>query len=138
MRAIHFNNLGLKPLFDNILDDLLTEVNSGFTSPSFNIKETEEAYTIDMAAAGYQKSDFNIEVADKKLTISVDKTEDVKQDGEAYKVRQFKNASFKKSFNLSNKINGSDIKATYENGILNITLPKTKLQEPEKTVIEVL
>lgn len=94
-----------------------------FDTPRVNIQETEEVFAIEVAAPGYDKKDFNVELDNNVLTIEAtkeDKTED-----KNYSHYEFKYGSFKRSFALpKDKVKESGISAKYEKGILNIVLPK--------------
>lgn len=99
--------------------------NTSTTLPSINIKETKDEYIVEMAAPGMKKEDFNIELNNNVLTISSEtKFEDNKEE-ENYTRREFSYQSFQRSFNINDKlVNDEKIKATYEDGILCVTIPK--------------
>ena len=108
--------------------------------PPVNIKETEQSFTISLVAPGLKKVAFAIEVDKKLLTIShkveAEKTEEA--DGK-YTRKEFIQSSFKRSFTLPENVNETDINAVYQDGVLNITLPKKEeAQQETKRVIEVL
>lgn len=92
--------------------------------PAVNIHETNEAYHIELNAAGRNKEDFKILVENNLLTISFEKTNQTEE--KTYKTirREFALNSFKRSFNLDEKVNADGIAAKYENGILQILIPK--------------
>jgi HSP20 family protein len=100
------------------------------TTPSVNVVETTNNFRLDIAAPGLAKEDFKINVEDNTLTISAEKKSETKE-GETNLRREFAYLTFKRSFTLPETIAVADIKATYEAGILTLTLPKT---EPQKTV----
>lgn len=106
--------------------------------PPVNIKETENAFEVELSAPGKQKEDFNIEVDNGLLTISSEiKSENNVEEGK-YTRREFSFASFKRSFTLPDTVNENDIKATYDAGVLKIFLPKKEEALPKaKRVIEV-
>ena len=106
-----------------------------FNSPSTNIREDETGYTIELAAPGLNKDDFNIKVEKDQLIISSEsknETEETSKNGK-YTRREFNYSSFRKSFHLNEKIDSEKINAAYENGVLNIRLEKreeAKTKEP--------
>lgn len=81
-------------LFDNFFDNdyrTLNRTNSTTTNtvlPSVNIKENVDAYTVEVAAPGFVKSDFNIEVDNDVLTIYSDKIME-QNDGEKIQFKSF-------------------------------------------------
>ena len=90
-----------------------------------------------MAVPGMKKSDFNIEIENQILTISSEtRTENEKEDDDSnYTRREFGYASFQRSFTLPESVDDDKIEAKYNEGILNIELPKkeeAKRQPPRK------
>ncbi len=96
------------------------------TVPAVNIIETPESYIVEMAAPGMDKKDFKIELKDNVLTISSErKNESELKEGERYLRREFSYQSFYRSFTLNEDVVDEEhIKATYENGMLRLLIPK--------------
>lgn len=92
--------------------------------PAVNITEEDESFQIEVAALGMEKSDFHVDVESGQLIISVEKEEKKKEDDKNYTRREYNYESFNRSFMLPESVMTDDIKACYENGVLNITLPK--------------
>lgn len=114
--------------------------NFGANVPAVNIKETDTAFGIELAAPGKNKSDFNIEIDLNVLTISSEsKTQSQETQNEGrYTRREFSYSSFKRSFTLPDSVNTDAIQANYENGVLHITLPKREEALPKpKRLIEI-
>ncbi len=118
----------LPSVFDELLNtDWLGGRTSTFTNatPSVNIIEKDDAFTIEVAAPGLRKEDFNIQLDQDLLTISTEiKNEEEVKDQGKFTRREFNYSSFKRSFNLPESVNTADITAAYENGVLMIGLPK--------------
>jgi HSP20 family protein len=108
------------------------------TMPAVNIRETESAYEVQMAAPGMKKEDFKIELDNNMLTISSEKTEERQDDGkEKYSRREFSYESFQRSFNLPKEVVDEDkIEAHYKDGMLHLTIPKKEKakQKPAKKI----
>lgn len=120
------------PYFPAVLDELLNTdwlggrtQNLAATNPAVNIIEKDTTFTLEVAAPGIKKEDFNIELNNDLLTISVsrDRSEQDK-DEIKYTRREFSFTSFKRSFTLPESINTAEISASYEDGILSVGLPK--------------
>ena len=111
------------------------------SSPSVNIVEHDAHFTMQLAAPGLQKSDFNINIENDYLVISAEKQTEKEETGNQGKFtrREFNYSSFKRSFQLDENINREGIAASYENGVLNITLPKKEetWKKPGTTTIEI-
>lgn len=108
--------------------------------PPVNIKETERSFSIAVVAPGLKKDEFAIEVDKKLLTISHKVDADKTEEGEGkYTRKEFTQTSFKRAFTLPENVNEADINAVYQDGILNITLPKKEeVKQESKRVIEIL
>ncbi|MEL6846231.1 MAG: Hsp20/alpha crystallin family protein [Bacteroidota bacterium] len=96
------------------------------TVPAVNISETETAFSVEVAAPGMKKNDFNIEVENGLLVISAETSESSEEKDDNYTRKEFSFSSFSRSFWLPEDVKEGDIKAKYDNGVLNITVPKTK------------
>lgn len=91
-----------------------------------DIKETENSYIMDVEMAGFNKSDIALKYESGYLTVSAkkaEKNEDVKY------IRRERAYSCSRSYYLGD-VNEKAIKAKYENGVLEIVVPKEK---PENT-----
>lgn len=117
----------LNDFFDNenfFLGDLLDTRFFRNSLPAVNIMENEKNFMIEVAAPGFRKEDFHIDVEDKVLMIKGEKTEEKKEKEENYTKREFSYSSFQRSFTLPEFVNADKIEGKYEDGILKIMLPK--------------
>jgi HSP20 family protein len=95
-----------------------------FNFPPVNITEKADSYQLDVAVPGWDKSDFNVKLDGNLLTISAEKKEAAKAEGDKLVRKEFGSRAFKRSFTLDDKIDAASIGAKYENGILILQLPK--------------
>lgn len=124
-------------MFNRDLPSVFTSnFNTGITLPKVNIRETKDAYFVDMAVPGLKKNDFHIDLDNQVLSISTEMEENNEQQEENYTRREFGYASFKRSFSLPETINEDAIKAEYTEGVLSIHLPKKEeaIQKPAKRI----
>lgn len=91
--------------------------------PAVNITETKDEYKVAVAIPGMKKEDFNIDVEGNMLTISCEKEETKEEKEKKFTRKEYSYSSFCRNFHLPEEICREDIKANYENGILNIVLP---------------
>ena len=98
--------------------------NGHVNSPAVNISEDDKGYTIEVAAPGLSRKDFNLEIENDVLTISTEHQENKEENKQNFLRREFNYQSFKRSFELPETINQEKIKATHDAGILTLTLPK--------------
>ncbi|MDT0675968.1 Hsp20/alpha crystallin family protein [Autumnicola musiva] len=118
-----------------------TNVNSiGTTIPAVNIQETEEEFSVEVAAPGKKKEDFNIELENDVLTISSqEKKENETSDKDGkFTRKEFSYSNFKRAFSLPESVNSEAISASYNDGVLHIALPKREEAKVQpKRLIEI-
>lgn len=147
MSIVKRNNGGLSTfpsIFDDFFSSRLFDWNngnfaaSGTSMPAVNVKETPEAFEVEVAAPGMKKEDFKIELDNNVLTISTEKKEESEiKDGERYTRKEFSYQSFQRSFELSkDTVEAENIKAKYDNGVLHLSIPKKEevKQKPSKQI----
>ncbi|OFX88905.1 MAG: hypothetical protein A2W99_04865 [Bacteroidetes bacterium GWF2_33_16] len=130
-----FGYRNLSELMDNLLTEERVCNNQYFAIPPANIIESKFDFRIEIAAPGFEKSDFKIDLDKNMLSISLDKKTDENAE-EKFNLKEFAYNSFSRSFRISDKINSEKINAIYKNGILQIILPK-KEDAIEKPVREI-
>jgi HSP20 family protein len=116
--------------FNNIIDEVLNNIPANWNKefnlnvPPVNIHETEDAYHVELSAPGLSKEDFKVNLEKGLLAISYEKKAD--DENKNYKThrKEFSTASFKRTFTVEEKIDAENIKAKYENGVLQLLLPK--------------
>ena len=110
--------------------------NTGISLPKVNIKEVSDAFVVEMAVPGLKKSDFNINLENNILSISAELKNENEEKEEGYTRREFGYSSFKRTFTLPETVNDTKINATYNEGILNVYLPKKEeaKKQPPRTI----
>lgn len=115
-------------LFDDAFSkNFFEKQNRMFNTPAVNIKETDKSFELDLAVPGMDKKDFKIELKDGSITISAKHEHKVEEtnEKERYTRREFSYQSFSRSFVLAEDlVDPEAINAKYENGILNVSIPK--------------
>jgi HSP20 family protein len=124
--------------FSDLMNKMYTEertCNQHFAIPPANITESKFDFRIEIAAPGFEKSDFKIDLDKRLLTISLDKNVDDNEE-EKYNLKEFNFNSFSRSFRISDKIDTEKINAVYKNGLLQITLPKREeaIEKPAREI----
>ncbi|MDX1426312.1 MAG: Hsp20/alpha crystallin family protein [Salegentibacter mishustinae] len=118
-----------------------TNVNSiGTSIPAVNIQETEESFSVEVAAPGKTKEDFNIELENDVLTISSEdkKENETTEKNGRYTRKEFSYSTFKRAFSLPDSVDSEKISAQYNNGVLEILLPKREEAKVQaKRMIEI-
>lgn len=115
--------------------------NSISTLPLVNIAEKNDLFLIEMAVPGMKKEDFKIEIKNNKLFIEGESKNLVEEkEANHFERKEFNYSRFKRSFNLDiNVVDHEKIDASYEDGILNIQIPKkeqAKVKPPRQIEIQ--
>jgi len=106
------------------------------TLPAANVLENDKEYTIEVAAPGLNKEDFNIKLDDNQLRISSESKKENETRNSRYYRKEYSYQSFQRSFQLpENLVNGNKISAEYKVGILSIHLPKKEESKPKPSRI---
>ena len=122
------NQRGLVPSLNNVFDSIFTDSffsgGNAVMVPSVNIFETADSFQVELAAPGLEKSDFKISLDRKLLNVSVEKEQTNDTQDKSYSRKEFSYHSFVRSFTIPEGADEHGITANYENGLLNITIPK--------------
>ena len=124
-------------LFDEMMDFPFEDEFFGKRNPLYgknaknmmktDVRETENGYEVDVDLPGFKKDEINAELKDGYLTISaakgLDKDEKDKKTGK-YIRRERYAGSLSRSFYVGEDITQNDVHAKFENGILQLTIPK--------------
>jgi HSP20 family protein len=147
MTNVKFSSRPFEGTLNNLVDGIFSELPglfkndfNNFESKGFvpvNVKETDKTYVLDVVAPGFEKKDFTIKLDRNLITISADKKEEVKENAEKQIRREYSYKSFKRSFTIDDKIDATNIEASYINGVLTLNLPKKEVVKASATEIEI-
>ena len=121
--------------FDN---DWMTRTNA--TAPAINVIENDKDYKVEVAAPGMNKDDFKVNVTDDNyLVLTMEKKNESKDEDKKRKYlrREFSYHRFEQSLALPENVNKDEIKATVNDGILTIDIPKVKVAEKKPVVKQI-
>ncbi|MBT8261238.1 MAG: Hsp20/alpha crystallin family protein [Bacteroidia bacterium] len=129
---------GIPTWFDtsDIFDEDFFE--KGKSLPPMNVKETEKTFDIELAIPGFSKDEIEISLENDVLQVSAEKEkETIEEDVEGYTRKEFSYNSFERKIKVPNTVNQEkEVKATYNNGVLNLQLVKEDLaiEQPKKKI----
>ncbi|MCK5170390.1 MAG: Hsp20/alpha crystallin family protein [Bacteroidales bacterium] len=135
----HMNRTHGYRTFSDVVNEMFNEekvcTNQFVTSPPANVIESKFDFRIEIAAPGFEKSDFKIDLDKNLLTISLDKAVDENSE-ENFNLKEFNFNSFNRSFRVSDKINTEMVNAIYKNGLLQVMLPKREeaVEKPAREI----
>lgn len=95
------------------------------TAPAINVLENETEYTVELAAPGLRKEDFDISINnDGDLVIKMEKKNEVKDEKAHYLRREFAYSKYEQTLILPDDVDKDKVGARMSDGVLDITLPK--------------
>jgi HSP20 family protein len=119
-------NNWIPAVFNDFFDtDFMPRANC--TAPAINVKVTDKAYIVELAAPGMRKEDFNVHVNDEgNLIVKMEKKQENKEEDKSarYLRREFSYSKYEQTLLLPDDVKREDIKARVENGVLTVELPK--------------
>lgn len=129
----------INDLFDENLGRAraLPSATAGVWLPPVDILESKDAYLIRAELPGMKKADFNLEVNDGTLTLSGERKVESVSDDVQYHRSERVNGKFSRSFYLPRTVRHDAIKASYQDGILEIHVPKAEEAKPKQIAISV-
>jgi HSP20 family protein len=125
-----------KSFLNDFFNDEFFNVRTKWT-PSVNVKERETEFQVEVAAPGYTKDSFNVEIKDKYLHISSQNESSSEDKSDKYHRREFTSSSFERSFSLPENVDPENIKASYKDGVLLVLIPKKSKVQKKTRQIEI-
>ena len=129
--------------FDRIIDSFfgrefdLMPASGATWLPAFDVIEKEKAYEVRVEAAGMEKGDFGVTVKDGVLTITGEKRGENSDDRSGFAYRESRHGKFSRSFRLPEEVNEKKVCADYKNGVLSISIPRSKPVEVKEVEVEI-
>ena len=110
--------------------------------PAVEIKQSEHEYCVKVQLPGVRKDDIDIELDNDFMTITaeIEEEKEEKQEKEKnmkYHTCEFRYGKYKRTISFDNPIRAEEAHAEYKNGILNIKIPKQKIEEIKSRKLEI-
>lgn len=99
--------------------------------PAINLIENNKHYEIEIAAPGFKKDDFKVEMDNGVLKIYAESEEEKVKEVINYTRREFSYNSFERSFNVPDDSDESSVDAEYKDGILRLSIKKLEVKKAE-------
>jgi HSP20 family protein len=129
-------------LFDTFFDTPTRANGANGTSlrrwvPAMDLVETEDSFVLKADLPGLTEGDVNVEVEDKVLTVSGERKAEHEDKREGYVRVERSYGTFRRSLTLPEGIDAEAVQATFENGVLEVRIPKPEERKPRKVAIQV-
>ncbi len=105
--------------------------------PSLDVSETDTDYIVKVEVPGIDPKDMDISLTNNTLTIKGEKKQEKEEKDENYHLIERSYGSFTRSIRIPSQVQSDKINATYKNGVLKITLPKTEEAKKKEIKIQV-
>jgi HSP20 family protein len=103
--------------------------------PAIDIAETAKGYEITAELPGIDEKNIEVKYADGTLTIKGEKKDEKEEKKENYYLSERSYGSFQRSFRLPDGVDADKVEASFKNGVLTVTLPRTpEAQKKEKRI----
>jgi HSP20 family protein len=99
--------------------------------PDLNISESDDAYHLEFDLPGVKKEDLDVTFENGRLILRGERRSDKEEKGQKFRRVEKRYGTFERTINLPEDIDSERIEAHFENGVLDLSLPKS-LQSPEK------
>ena len=123
----------LNRLFDESIVPATFEVRAFTRVPAAEIHETEDAIHLKLELPGIEAKDLDVQVTENAVAISGDRSAETKTEDKGVTRSEFHYGKFQRVIPLNARVQNTNVKAEYKDGILNLTLPKTT-EEKNKVV----
>jgi len=101
-------------------------------TPYANLAETESSYELSLDLPGVKPEEVNVEMNDGQLTVSGERRFEQEESGKTFHRIERSYGHFRRVVSIPAPVDESQIKATYQNGVLTVTLPKSDKVKPTK------
>lgn len=104
--------------------------------PAVDLKETENEIILVASLPGMEKENIDIDVSKDSITITGESKTTQENPNEKYHVKQMSQGSFNICYSLPSEVKDEEVKATYKNGVLEVTMPKAQVTQARKVSVE--
>ena len=105
-------------------------------APSFEVKETNEAFVLKADVPGVEEKDLDVAIHNGVLTVSGSRQAEERKEGESYAIYERQYGSFSRSFALPDVADGERVEAKLDGGVLTLTIAKKAEAKPRKISIK--
>lgn len=112
--------------------EITPTVGAGAFVPSFDVKETNEAYVFTADLPGVKESDLELSLTGNRLTISGRREEEQEEQDERWYACERSYGAFSRSFTLPEGVDAEHVEAELKDGVLRVIVPKKPEAKPRK------
>ena len=121
---------------DRWFDDIFDTGLSATTVPAVDVRETEDAFLMEVELPGLTEKDVDVKLENNLLTVSSKKEEQKEEKKNGYILRERKSRAFARSFVLPDEVDREKIAAEFKNGVLSLSFPKAPAAKPKSIPVK--
>lgn len=127
----------LRSEMDRLVDGIFrSEGETRYFAPAANLAETEDGYEVTVDLPGMKADDLEIELKDGHLWITGSRGEEKTEEGKTFHRVERRSGTFRRVIALGGDVDGDKVEATYNDGVLAVTVPKAEAAKPKKIVVK--
>jgi HSP20 family protein len=131
--------ISLRSAMDRLFDDSWVRPQNGAMDGhalALDVRTTDDSYEIDVALPGVKPEDVDISLLGETLTITAKTADEQSRDDDGYSYREIRRGSFSRTVTLPTAVKGDAADATFENGMLHLSVPKAEAAKPRQIQIK--
>ncbi len=122
-------------LFDGFFGNRLNDA-TPVDAPPTNIAETKASYVLSLELPGLDEQDIHVHVHERNLTITAERREPAAEEGTTWHRVEQRTGKLARTVRMPEPVAPSEIRATYKQGILTVTVPKKPESQPVRVQIQ--
>lgn len=128
----------MQSAMDRMFDESWRDVRPAFegTNLAIDVHESDDAYTIVANLPGVNAEDIDINLHDNVLSIGVEINRQEREENERTLIEERFYGKLSRSFRLPQPVDNDHVEASYDNGVLTLTLPKTEEAQPRRIAVK--
>jgi HSP20 family protein len=135
--------VGMRQQMDRMLNDWLSTTgewgeggSDGWMRLPLDVSEGDDAYIVRASIPGVKPEELEINVQNNMLTIQGETKSEEERQGDRWHLRERRFGKFQRTIGLPSNVNPDQIGATYENGVLTLSLPKSEEAKPRRISVQ--
>ena len=128
---------GLESQLDRILNGAACRAATGDWTPAVDIYETSDAYVLHADLPGLKKEDIEVQVLENQITIRGTRKRAYPTEEKGFRRYERAEGRFERNFRIREGIDAGKVEATFENGVLTLSLPKPEEAKPRQIEVKI-
>lgn len=138
MNLIRYNRPLFPRKFSDVFDTFFDENNEATVNnfqPKVSISENDKSFSVNAELPGVKKEDIHVDLEENSLTISGEKKFKKEEKKDNYHLVESSFGNFSRTFYLPENVNKEKIEAKFEDGILELSIPKMEVKKLSNKII---